>query len=111
MWFFALYPILTHIKGAVARPELLKVRIPIIARADDVNVLLSFTQCEPARTGTITITFFINQERLNQFQCEILIRVKQIPCLLCLFFQLLVNLDDQVVIGYDDERIKGLLEI
>lgn len=47
------------IQGTVTGSEVIEIRIPVIAGADDIEILLFFAGRKPARAGRIPVTLLI----------------------------------------------------
>jgi hypothetical protein len=54
--------IVAHVECAVAGPELLKIRVPVVAWTDDIEILAFFTGSKPARAGAVTVPLFVLQK-------------------------------------------------
>jgi hypothetical protein len=54
--------IVVHVECAVAGPELLKIRVPVVAWTDDIEILVFFTGSKPARAGAVTVPPFVLQK-------------------------------------------------
>jgi hypothetical protein len=76
---FSFEDLLRNVKGAIAGVIFAQVGIPIIARADNIQILLSFPRSQATRAGPVSIPAFIDQQPLNQILGERNIRVQVIP--------------------------------
>jgi hypothetical protein len=65
--------------GAVAGVIFGQVRIPIIARADNIQILFLFPRSQTTGAGPVSIPAFIDQQPLNQVLGEQNVRVQVIP--------------------------------
>jgi hypothetical protein len=83
--------LVTDIQGTVARPESIEIRIPVITRADNIEILLLFTGRKPARAGTVPVALLIFQKTGNKIFCELGIRVQLVTSIFCLFLQDMVD--------------------
>jgi hypothetical protein len=67
-----------NIKGAVAGPVIIQIRVPIVAGADEVQVLVLITGSQAAGAGPVSVSFLIDQQALDQFFREGRIRVEMV---------------------------------
>jgi hypothetical protein len=76
---FSFEDLLRNVKGAVAGVIFGQVRIPIIARADNIQILFLFPRSQATGAGPVSIPAFIDQQPLNQVLGERNVRVQVIP--------------------------------
>jgi hypothetical protein len=61
----SLVPIIRYIKIAIAAPIVLNIRCSVYAGTKDVPILFTVSGCQSARTGHITVTFFIYKKGIK----------------------------------------------
>jgi hypothetical protein len=79
--------LVTYIECTITGTKIIEIRIPVIAGADDVKILLLATGCKPARAGTVPVAFLIFQKSGNKIFCELFIRILPVASIVCLFLE------------------------
>ena len=67
-----------NIEGAIAGPVIPQVRVPVIAGADDVQVLALIPGSQSAGTGPVAVSLLVDQEAFDQLLGKGRIRVEVI---------------------------------
>jgi hypothetical protein len=75
-----------HIQGAITGTILIEIRIPVVAGATDVQVILLFSGCEPARAGGIPVPALVGEDACHETFDKSGIRIQDISPVGCIPF-------------------------
>jgi len=71
-------PLLAHVQVAVTTPIFLHIFGAISTGADDVTILVTIACCQAAWAGSVTVTFLVNQQILENGKHPVAVFVEKI---------------------------------